>query len=170
MRLAKTESLLPVKRGFIGALIACCALVAPSVAGAAATPLVASLEGGKQLARMPAMIVFTGDGSGFLAGRGGSARHPGKLRFTSVTASQAVATGGTWLDNCMPSCAQGHFRDFRGTLRLYRPRKLGGKLVFTRFTFKFNGAPPPGPGFPNRSFTRKLALSSNSTYFWIELS
>ena len=137
---------------------------------AAATPLVAdniSPPASRALARSPAQIVYTGDGSGFLAGHGGSARSPGRLRWTASTSSQARATGADWRDNCTPSCATGSFRAYPATVRLYRPAVLGRHLVFTRMTIKYTGARPPDRPYRNGSWTASLGYSAHgSLYFW----
>ena len=139
-----------------------------STALAAATPLVAanlSGPGARALARAPKQVVYTEDGSGFLAGRGRSARSPGRLRWLATTSSQARASGADWFDNCRPSCATGTFRAYPATLRLYRPAVLGGHLVFTRMTVTYTGARPPYPAAGDGSWTASLRYSAH-LYFW----
>ena len=74
----------------------------------------------------PGQIVYTGDGSGFLAGPGRAGRHPkpGKLTWTSWTGGAALGSGDDWLNNCEPFCAAGTFSQHAVNIKLYRPRTM----------------------------------------------
>jgi len=116
----------------------------------------------------PREIVYTGDSSAFVAGRGGSARHPASLHWTAWAAAQASAPASDWHDNCRPDCASGSFRAYQAVLRLSRPAMLGGHLVFTRMTVTYTGARPPYPANRSGSWTASLRYSAkpDATYFW----
>lgn len=88
-------------------------------------PVVPTFDGapykGRGLARRPAQIVYTGDGTGFWAGPRAGRRY-GPLRWTKWTATQAVATGYDWVDNCDPDCVGGRFTGYPIKLILSRPQ------------------------------------------------
>src|SRR5690242_3359603 len=80
----------------------------------------------------PASITYTGDGSGFFAG-GPKSNHRAKpLSWSSWTATGSQGSGFNWLNDCTPNCAAGTFHRFAVNLHAYRPRTLGGHLIFTR--------------------------------------
>lgn len=91
----------------------------------------------------PAVIGFTGDGTGFLGGFTGrhSVPHPdrtalrwaGHLRWIEWTSTQARAHGAIWLNNGEPSDARGTFFPVAVTVRLFRP--VGN--VFTRLAMDY---------------------------------
>jgi hypothetical protein len=86
----------------------------------------------------PPLIGYTGDGTGFLAGRKDNPRHiteglaGGGLHWLSWGPRSAVARGWDWVDDCRPDCARGSFRHFRAIVRARRPRHG----LFTRMTVK----------------------------------
>lgn len=157
-------------RKFIGALAVAVVLTAPAAAAGAAIPLAADSQapGAQGLAYRPASIVYSEDGSAYLAGRGTSARYPGRLIWTTWNTNQARGYGSTWLDNCKPNCAAGTYSSYRSNVRLYRPRMLGGHLVFTRMTVTFPASRPPYPAYRSGSWTARLSYSSSygGAYFW----
>lgn len=158
-------------RRFVAAVVlASGLLVAPAAASGAGTPLVVdniSPPASRALAHSPREIYYTGDGSGFLAGRGGSARSPGRLRWISSTGSQATASGADWIDNCKPSCAGGTFRAYPATLRFSGPSVLGGRLVYTRMKVTFTGARPPYAAYRSGSWSAHLRYTAHpGSYFW----
>jgi hypothetical protein len=123
--------------------------------------------GSKALAIRPRLIIYSGDGAGFLAGRGSSARHPGELHWKLWGRTEARGWGADWLDNCSPNCAGGTYHAYRATVHLYRPRQLGRHLVFTRLTMVFTGARPPYPAYKSgRSTLRALYDSQYNDYYW----
>jgi hypothetical protein len=154
----------------IATVVAVLMLVAPVAAGAGQTPLAAdSQQLGAALGRRPRLIVYFGDGAAFLAGRGRSTLQPGRLRWTTWTSSDARAWGADWHnDHCRPSCVGDTFVPFPINLHLYRPRMLGGHLVFTRMTVTYTSARPPRPAFQQRSLTARLQYSTRygPAYSW----
>lgn len=112
----------------------------------------------------PAVIVYTGDGSGFLAGPGRvSRRNFGRLRWTSWTRSRASGSGANWINDCTPDCAQGHFHGYPVTLFASRPRTIAGHDLFTRLRVTYTGR---RPSFV-RSSTQTWKLEHRaSVFFW----
>lgn len=99
---------------------------------------------GKDPLVKPSRITYTGDGTGFFAGGGYASHRPriGRLRWQSWTATQAVAKGANWLDNCTPDCASGLRTPYSVALTLWRPRLVGGYLVFTRINVTYTKRVP----------------------------
>lgn len=142
-------------------------LAAPAALAGGPAPLV--LAGGgpnPPLEHAPKRIEYSGDGSGFLAGRGASSRHPGNLQWTTQSSSQAVATGENWIDNCKPDCAAGKFSGYPATVLLSRPAVLGGHRVFTRMTVKYTGRRPPYGHGASLTARIKYTAQPDHTYFW----
>jgi hypothetical protein len=83
----------------------------------------------------PAVVAYTGDGTGYLGGRKTSPGHfeNGGLHWLSWGGSAAVARGYAWLNDCRPDCARGRFHPHRATVRVRRPRHA----LYTRMTIKF---------------------------------
>lgn len=81
----------------------------------------------------PATIVYTGDGTGLLAGAHVS-RHSSPIRWRKWTTRVALGSGYNQLNDCRPDCADGTFHGFPVRIELWRPRTLGGRRVFTRLT------------------------------------
>ncbi|HEY6524612.1 MAG TPA: hypothetical protein VIY10_12620 [Solirubrobacteraceae bacterium] len=145
------------------------ALVLASSAGAAALPSAVADGGtvtpGKNVLVRPKQIIYTGDGSGFLAGpgKGGRRPKPGKLKWSSWTSGAAVGSGDDWLNNCEPFCAAGTYSQHAVNIKLYRPRKLLGLLVFTRMSLRYTHG--PNPFTHKRSETLKLT-AAGKLLFW----
>jgi hypothetical protein len=93
----------------------------------------------------PAVITFTGDDSGYLAGRGHASHHPkrGRLHWREWSRQKATGTGAEWGDNCLPSCATGLRTPSPVRVTLYRPRREGGYKIFTRMRTTYTEARPP---------------------------
>jgi hypothetical protein len=124
------------------------ALVIPAMAEAVTLPKVPPSEGSpaRDLKIRPAVIVYTGDGSGAVGGthnlpRGGPLeRLFGRLRWVSWTPTHAEAKGDDWLYACASlNCKDGHRSVRPATIRLSAPRVLGGNLIFTRFVLTTRG-------------------------------
>jgi hypothetical protein len=111
-------------------------------------------------ATRPKAIVYTGDGSGWLAG---AARRFAGLRWTVWSSAVARATGANWLDDCVPNCAQGRFTGYPVKILLSRPEFLRGHEVFKRLTGTYTKALPPHTH--ERSFTWTVGLVSGH-YVW----
>lgn len=85
----------------------------------------------------PHVVDFTGDGSGCLGGFTGhttnKSQHSfGRLHWTKWIATEGLATGAMWVDDCIPNRARGTFHASTATVHVYRPRAG----VFTRMTVK----------------------------------
>ncbi len=122
----------------------------------------------KAISYRPAEIIFSTDGSSYLAGNGASAKSPGKIRWTSWTGSEALGSGANWLHNCTPSCAQGRYADYPAFVLAYRPKVLGNHLVFTRLTVIYPVAYPPDSAYKTGAWTLRLEYvgGSGGNYFW----
>lgn len=114
----------------------------------------------------PKTIVYTGDGSGFFAGATKvSKRNFGRLRWTKWTSSEALGSGANWIDNCTPYCYNGTITGYPVTLKLTRPRVIGGHDVFTRLRVTYTGTQPPNTA---KAQTWKLQYRSTSKFFdWL---
>jgi hypothetical protein len=53
-------------------------------------------------------------------------------RWTHWTRRSARAVGTAEINDCTPSCVDGHVHHYRALLLLDRPRACGGRLMFTR--------------------------------------
>jgi hypothetical protein len=98
-------------------------------------------HGGLQV--KPAMIIYTGDGTGLLAGANVRNRQSG-IDWTKWTSDLAFGTGFNQLNNCEPDCAGGTFSGYPVKIELWRPRTLHGTLVFTRMTIFYERDRPRG--------------------------
>ena len=102
-------------------------LVGTATLGAASTT-VARLNvcGGAAEVRPSYVLLGCGDGGQFLT----------RVRWSSWTNHQALATSVWWQNLCNPDCAAGHFRHERTTVRLFRPRfcRAPPRMLFTRMT------------------------------------
>jgi hypothetical protein len=80
----------------------------------------------------PTRIDFGGDGGFYLTG----------LAWTRWAASGAAATGKAHENDCVPSCAAGHYRVYRAKITLASVKHCAsGRLAFTRIRYV-----PTGPG------------------------
>ena len=71
----------------------------------------------------PAVISYTGDGTGLVGGFDGSdVRHPGHLRWTTYDAQEGMARGLLWLDDCTPDCARGTFTAVPVNVHVFAPK------------------------------------------------
>jgi hypothetical protein len=111
----------------------------------------------------PRSIVYTGDGSGFLAGARKAHNRAGKLSWTSWTVTGALGSGFNWVDNCQPDCAGGAFHLFAVKLKLSGPKHVHGHFIFTRMKVTYTSKTPHG--VKHRSEIWKVVYSSG-TYSW----
>jgi len=145
------------------------ALVLASAASAAALPGAVADGGnpkqGKNVLVRPKQIVYSGDGSGFLAGPGQAGRHPkpSNLKWSTWTSGAAQGSGDDWLNNCEPFCAGGTFSQHAVTITLFRPRRMLGLLVFTRMRLRYTHGPNPFTHKSSESF--KLTKAAGQL-FW----
>ncbi len=150
-------------------LVLLAALVLASAATAAALPGAVADGGtvkqGRNVLVRPKQIVYTGDGSGFLAGPGqaGRAPKPGKLEWSSWTGGAALGSGDDWLDNCRPDCADGTFSQHAVNIKLYRPRRMLGLPVFTRMTLHYTHGTNP---FTHKSSETFKLVRASTQLFW----
>jgi hypothetical protein len=112
-------------------------------AGTAASlpALPTELVGKHALEVRPAIVDFTGDGTGTLGGFTGQRALPkpklkhlsefGRLHWTTWNATDAHGTGAIWLDNGIPDDATGTFFPYAVEVRASRPRNG----IFTRLAF-----------------------------------
>jgi hypothetical protein len=120
---------------------------------------------GKNVVVRPKQIVYTGDGSGFLAGPGKAGRRPkpGRLTWSSWTGGAAQGSGEDWINNCQPFCAAGSFSEHAVSITLFRPRRMLGLLVFTRMRLHYTHAPNP---FTHKSAETLKLTRAGSQLFW----
>jgi hypothetical protein len=136
---------------FLGASVALAAV--PGVTG----------EGSAPPKVKPKTIIYTGDGSGFFAGATKvSESNFGSLHWTKWTSGEALGSGANWLDNCTPDCATGTFNGYPLTLKLGKPKVVGGHDVFTRLTITYTGKRPP---HTHKTATWKLKYESSAKFF-----
>ena len=82
----------------------------------------------------PAVIGYTGDGTGFVGGfDGGGRKHFGHMTWLTWTTTVATGSGALWADNCEPSCAEGSFSPVPVQVRAFAPRHGH----FTRLTLRY---------------------------------
>lgn len=119
---------------------------------------------GQGLQIEPAVITYTGDGTGFFAGFGRASHRPkvGGLRWSVWTPTVSMATGGDWEDNCTPDCAAGLRTSYRVNLLAYRPEVVHGYSVFTRLSVTYTH------GLPHYVHRRSyvMSLQYNQGFFW----
>lgn len=110
----------------------------------------------------PSEIVYTGDGTGVLAGAhigsGSSA-----ILWSRWLTRAATGTGFNQLNDCRPSCAGGSFHGYRVRIEMWRPRTLGGARVFTRLTIWYVRHRPRGEP---RHFTFTDTYRRGSGFGW----
>jgi hypothetical protein len=114
-------------------LVVLATLVSASAAGADVR--LATQDSDRPLQVRPALVSYTGDGTGYLAGRSSYPRqlHKGGLHWVEWKQRVGFAHGYAWINNCHPSCANGHFSRHRATVRVRRPRHG----LFTLMTIRY---------------------------------
>lgn len=121
----------------LAATIAVAVLIAiPSVASARRPRLLTDGNGTVFKVR-PGKVGFTGDGTGFVAGHGSSVHHPGRIHWKWWTKRSAKGVGRVWVDDCNPSCAEGHFHPDPGWIRANRPKH--GRFTHIAVHFRDHG-------------------------------
>jgi len=142
-------------------------LGAPGMA-AAAVPRIPVFDAGVQASFLqvrPSVITYTGDDTGFFAGRGTARRRPpfGRLRWQAWNGRRALGAGSDWINDCVPFCANGVHHPFPVRITLYRPRREYGYLIFTRLRAVYVRAIPPGLHL--RSYVLRV-VTSHRGFFW----
>ena len=155
------------RAGWILAVLAALTLAASASAAALPGAVLngAPPKAGKNVKVRPKQIVYSGDGSGFLAGPGRAGRRPkpGNLTWSSWTSKAAQGTGDDWLNNCEPDCADGSFSQHAVTIKLYRPRTMLRVLVFTRMTVHYTHGPNP---FTHKTTETFKLTKGGTSLFW----
>jgi len=72
-------------------------------------------------------------------------------RWTRWTRHSARAVGTAEINDCTPSCVDGHVHNYRAVVLLDRPRACSGWVLFTRLRLVFTRR--PGGGQPVGSLT-----------------
>jgi hypothetical protein len=92
----------------------------------------------------PRLIGLSGDGSNFLAGARQHGRQSssnpgwsGHIVWSSWTMTQALGTGGNWIDNCKPNCAGGTYYVHPAKLRAYDPQN--GRFTRLWLRIRYHG-------------------------------
>jgi hypothetical protein len=65
-------------------------------------------------------------------------------RWTQWTRRSARAVGTAEINDCTPSCVDGHVHHYRAVVLLDRPRACGGRVQFTRLRLRFTKRPGAG--------------------------
>jgi hypothetical protein len=112
----------------------------------------------------PAIISYTGDGTGFLGGPRARDQRS-HLRWSAWTRQLARGTGFDQINDCNPFCARGHFHGFPIRIELWRPRTLAGTLVFTRMTIWYTASRPPSAP-RHYTYTDTLTAPGPRGYSW----
>lgn len=70
----------------------------------------------------------------------------GKLKWSSWTKTQAVATGNYTANNCTPSCVAGHTHSVAVTVTLSKPKPCPNQVnpAFKQAVFTYKGTKPKG--------------------------
>jgi hypothetical protein len=139
----------------MGLVLLCLCGIAPALAQAEIRLATQAVEDPLQVE--PRTVSYTGDGTGYLGGRTTSPRHPdhGGLQWLSWGGVAAQARGYAWLNDCRPSCANGHFHRHRAIIRVRRPRHG----LYTRLTIKFK--------YQNRwAYDHRILEKIGSYYVW----
>lgn len=109
-------------------------LLTPQAASARLPAVLTQLKPEFQV--QPAVISYTGDGTGLVGGRDGkSVRHPGHLHWTTYNRRHGVGHGLLWLDDCTPSCADGRFHSTRVAVYVFSPRHGRFRRLTLRYTY-----------------------------------
>lgn len=118
-------------------LLLICLIASPAVASSSEVTL-ATQDADHPFQIRPKLVSYTGDGTGYLAGRTTNPHHLDRdgLNWGSWKATWGFAHGYAWINNCRPSCANGHFFKHRAGVRVRRPRNGH----FTRMTIRYRYA------------------------------
>lgn len=86
----------------------------------------------------PAVIEYTGDGTGVIGGTDGtSIQSPGHLRWTEYSKTRGRATGSVWVNDCEPDCASGTFAAVPVSVRVSSPKY--GRFQRLTLAYTYNG-------------------------------
>ena len=103
----------------------------------------------------PAVISYTGDGTGIIGGSDGTgARNPGHLKWTRYTSRRGAATGVVWINDCDPDCAGGRFRGVKATVAVSRPARGHFRRLTLRYTYD------------GQRYTDRRKLARHGAWIW----
>jgi len=129
-----------MKRAMLSAGLILAALVLPAASSATTLPgLLTTLRTTDHFVVRPAVIGYTGDGTGYIGGLDGRGRIDGRSDFGHIawltwTKQAATGTGALWSDNGIPNDAEGTFSSVPGVkLRAFAPHDGH----FTRLTLRY---------------------------------
>lgn len=90
----------------------------------------------------PAVIAYTGDGTGIVGGLDGSdARdHLGRIYWSTYTHRQAVGVGLVWIDDCDPDCADGTFTSVPVRIHAFSPKHRHFRRLTLKYTYQGHAA------------------------------
>ncbi|MGI8507235.1 MAG: hypothetical protein ACR2MK_10640 [Solirubrobacteraceae bacterium] len=116
------------------ALLSALTLVASAQAAGRLPRIPGGLEHRGLMVR-PAVIEYTGDGSGILGGFDGRGHGTsfGHLRWTRWNRTEGLGHGAVWIKSCIPDCAGSPFKPYAVRVIVFRPRR--GE--FTRLTLRY---------------------------------
>jgi len=140
-----------------GAAASAAAAALPAVPTELAKPAPAVKGGIANPAVRPGSIIYTGDGTGSLAG---PQRARQKIQWSQWGTTSATGTGADYVDNCIPDCARGKASRTPVTLKLSTPKRIGGHLIFTRMLVTF-------PSKGGRTQLWKVYYDRLAGYSWI---
>lgn len=85
----------------------------------------------------PAVISYTGDGTGILGGPREPGHRFGSLRWKRWGARKAVGVGKDWINDCKPSCGGGSFDPVRARVQASKVRN--GRFRRLTIRFRYHG-------------------------------
>jgi hypothetical protein len=122
------------RRALLIALLALCALSSQAIAAGGLPKVLTQLT--PAFALRPAVIGYTGDGTGVIGGPHGTGpRHLGHLRWTTYNRHDGLAVGLVWLDDCVPDCARGTFTPHTVHVRVSEPTHGHFRLLTLRYRY-----------------------------------
>lgn len=141
-------------------LLALAALAALPAVASARLPRLFTAISGHHFSVRPGQVIYTGDGSGLLAGprRVSGRRFPanfGRLRWSTWTNRVAATAGTVWINDCRPDCADGHFHPHRALIGAFRVRH--GRFTRLNIGYRYGG---------RRYVDRRKLQRFNRSYAW----
>ena len=79
-------------------------------------------------------VLACGDGNAWLD----------QLRWRAWSSQRATGSGLYHVNDCMPDCAEGHFRTYKASVLLDRPVSTPRGVLFARLSATFSGPGPTG--------------------------
>lgn len=147
-----------------GAIVLFSAPVALASGGLPKLPDASGHLSNSQFQVKPSSILISGDGSFYFDGRKESHNHAAPLKWTGWTATGGLGSGFNWVNNCRPNCAAGTFHLYPVKLHAWQPKKVGGRLIFTRMTVTYTSGWPST--VPSKTDVFKVGYTSGGVYLW----